>query len=120
MRSLACALALAASAPASVSASPPTSLGMPDKPAAFEATLKAGDIHEECMKVEGGKTRRYEWTSDVRVDFNIHFHRGKDVHYPVTRDGAKKESGNFTAPSTEEYCWMWTAKEAAKIRGTFR
>jgi hypothetical protein len=51
------------------------------------------------------------------VDFNIHYHRGDEVFYPVKRERMRGDGGTFTAKSGEDYCWMWTAKAAAKIEG---
>ena len=88
------------------------------KPHDFGVSLEPGAIHEECLRLERGARRRYEWSSSAPVDFNIHFHRGDDVIYPVKRDGATKSSDSFTAKSTEDYCWMWSAKSAVNIRGS--
>ena len=83
-----------------------------------KVTLEPGKIHEECMKLAAGGKRRYHWKSDAPVDFNIHYHRGSEVFYPVKRDGMRGDGGTFTAKSSEEYCWMWTAKEKpAKVEG---
>jgi hypothetical protein len=93
-------------------------LAAADKPLVFEVTLEAGKIHEECLRVERGASRRYAWSANAAVDFNIHHHRGDDVFYPVKRDGVAKFEGTFTAKSSEDYCWMWTAKGPARIRGS--
>ena len=84
-----------------------------DKPASLvvQATLEPGKVHEECMKLDAGGKRRYHWKADGPVDFNIHYHRGSDVFYPVKRERMRGDGGTFTAKSSEEYCWMWTAKE---------
>ena len=80
--------------------------------------LQPGKVHEECMKVDAGAKRRYHWKADAPVDFNIHYHSGKDVFYPVKRDRMRGDGGTFTAKTSEEYCWMWTAKEKpAKVEG---
>lgn len=84
----------------------------------FSVTLAPGKVHEECERVEAGQSRRYSWKSDAAVDFNIHFHKGNDVAYPVKRDAMRGDGGTFAAKSSEDYCWMWTAKGApAKVQG---
>ena len=81
-------------------------------------TLEPGKVHEACMKLESGERRRYEWKSSAQVDFNIHFHQGNDVQYPVKKDAARSWRAGFIAKTTEEYCWMWTAlAKPAKIEG---
>ncbi len=80
-------------------------------------TLEPGKVHEECMRVEAGQKRRYHWKSSAPVDFNIHYHRGNDVLYPVKRDRMRGDGGTFSAKSGEDYCWMWMARTEAKIEG---
>ena len=81
-------------------------------------TLEPGKVHEACMKLESGERRRYEWKSSTGVDFNVHYHKGSEVAYPVKRDAARSWRAGFVAKTTEEYCWMWTARaKPAKIDG---
>ena len=91
-----------------------------DAPSAFNATLGAGKVHEECMRLAKGEKRRYEWKSSTPLDFNIHYHDGNEVFYPVKRDGVGKGKGTFKAKVAQDYCWMWTAKTPAKIEGRIR
>lgn len=76
----------------------------------FTHVLEPGKVHEVCARLQPGERRRWSWQSDAPVDFNIHFHRGSDVGYPVRRDATKAESGIFEPDSAQDYCWMWTAK----------
>ena len=86
--------------------------------AVIATTLEPQKIHEECIRLEPGEARRYHWKADAPVDFNIHYHRGADVIYPVKREGMRGDGGTFTAKSAEDYCWMWSARKAtAKIEG---
>ena len=90
----------------------------PAKPIPFSAALEAGRIHEECARLEAGEKRNYHWKADAPVDFNIHFHRGNDVTYPVKRTAMRGDGGTFVARTGEDYCWMWTAREKpAKVTG---
>jgi len=110
MRLAACALLLLA--PACLAAS--TSGG---EARTFEHTLQPGGIAEECLRLEAGKSRAFEWSADGPVDFNIHFHQGDNVTYPVKLNGQAKGGGRFTARAGEDYCWMWTAKRPTKVTG---
>ena len=86
---------------------------------AVSITLEPRKVHEECQSVEAGQKRRYHWKSNVPVDFNVHYHQGPEVFYPVKRDGMRGDGGTFAAKTTQEYCWMWTARDApANIQGT--
>src|SRR5438045_3462340 len=83
----------------------------------FSAAIQPGQVHEECTKMDKGEARRYEWKSDAAVDFNIHYHEGKEIFYPVKKDAVKKAAGTFRAKTAQEYCWMWTSKSPATIDG---
>lgn len=82
-----------------------------------QVALEPGTMHEECVRLEAGQKRRYYWKSTAPVDFNIHYHRGDEIFYPVKRDRMRGDGGTFTAKSGEDYCWMWMARTAAKIEG---
>lgn len=78
--------------------------------ATFKLTLEPKGMHEECATLKTGEQRRYYWKSDGPVEFNIHFHEGDKVAYPVKQDGLRTSGGTFTAKSDQDYCWMWTAR----------
>ena len=82
-------------------------------PRLFALDLKPGKVHEECLTVAKGKGIDFEWSATQPVDFNIHFHHGDEVSYPVKADNAKQKKGRFSPGAKEDYCWMWTAKNAA-------
>ena len=103
---LLCPLAALAASPA----------GSGERP--FSHTLKPGGIAEECLRLEAGKSRSFHWAADGPVDFNIHYHRGKDVSYPVKLNGQTEGRGKFTAQAGEDYCWMWTAKRPTQLTGS--
>ncbi len=92
------------------------------KPGPFTLTLKAGAIAEDCVALKAGQEREFNWTADVAVDFNVHWHEGDKVHYPVRIDSVWKGGGRFTAERDTEYCWMWTAPKGgpAVVSGTFK
>jgi hypothetical protein len=86
-------------------------------PRLFALDLKPGRVHEECLTVDKGKTVDFEWSTTRPVDFNIHFHHGDEVSYPVKADNARQKKGRFSPGAKEGYCWMWTAKEATRLTG---
>ena len=85
------ALAFALLAPAALAATP----GDGGKARSFTHDLKPGGVAEECLHLAAGKSRTFEWTADGPLDFNIHFHRGDDVTYPVKLNGQAKGTGRF-------------------------
>jgi hypothetical protein len=61
---------------------------------------------------------RYRFRSTSPVDFNIHFHRGKDVFYPIRQTGVTEVNGTFRADAADDYCLMWEQRQgAAEIQG---
>ena len=79
----------------------------------FALSLEPKKMHEECVKLEAGEKRKYNWKSSGPVDFNIHYHQGSDVSFPVKRDAMRGDGGVFTARVAQDYCWMWTARDKA-------
>jgi hypothetical protein len=80
--------------------------------------LNARGMHEECMTVDANDKRRWQWKADGPVDFNVHFHKGNSVSYPVKREGMRGDGGVFAPKTREDYCWMWTARDkAVKLEG---
>ncbi|MGZ5065058.1 MAG: hypothetical protein ACXWG1_05880 [Usitatibacter sp.] len=84
----------------------------------FSAALAPGEMHEECMKLGAGDKRAYYWKATAPVDFNVHYHEGAAVSYPVKRDAMRGDGGTFVAKEAQDYCWMWTARDKpAKLEG---
>jgi hypothetical protein len=83
----------------------------------FTHEIKPGGIAEECLRLEAGRSRAFEWTADAPVDFNIHYHRGEQVTYPVKADKQRDGRGRFTAAQGADYCWMWSTKFPARVTG---
>lgn len=93
----------------------------PPKGVTVNVTLEPGKVHEECMKLQKGKGKRFEWTSNVPVDFNVHYHKGDAAYYPFKANNRKSAKARFQAEHTDDYCWMWTAlKETAQVTGTIK
>jgi hypothetical protein len=104
---------LAAFAFPALAADAPSAAGTP-----FAVTLEAKKLHEECVKLDAGEKRKYYWKSDAAVDFNIHYHEGAEVFFPVKRDAMRGDGGIFTAKIAQDYCWMWTARDKpVKLEG---
>lgn len=84
----------------------------------FDAELRAGGAHEQCVRLEAGQGMRYHFEATGEVDFNIHYHRGSAVHYPVKADGARAGDSTFTAPHADVYCLMWERHGDPAVRIT--
>ena len=111
MKRLLAVVAVSASLPLAAATAKP-------KDQVVEVNLAPAKVHEECARLEAGDSRRWHWKSTQPVDFNIHYHRGNDVFFPVKRDAMRGDGGTFVAKTGEDYCWMWTARDVpVKVEG---
>ena len=77
--------------------------------------IAAGKFMEICGKVSAGETVRWSFNAEAPLDFNIHYHVGKDVIYPTKRAQVSVGQDVLAATVTQDYCWMWTNKTALPV-----
>lgn len=70
-------------------------------------TLAAGQVHETCNSLAAGVALNYQYTGNSVTLFNIHYHNGKKVSYPVPDFLAFRTSGSLKTESAQNYCLMW-------------
>ena len=104
-----CALALALFACASESIRP----GVPREVTGQRIT--PFEIHEECLNMLPGDWLVYRFQAQRPVAFNIHYHEGKSVIMPVSRDNATADDGTFRPLIPQDYCLMWEAGREGAI-----
>lgn len=81
----------------------------------FSLQIAPNSFEERCIKLAAGASMRYRFTATSAVDFNLHYHRGKDVLYPVKKSAVVKRVGRFRAKSEEVYCLMWENRTKAVV-----
>ena len=59
------------------------------------------------MRLSAGDKIYYEFTSDSDLRFNIHYHQGKEVLYPVPVKLTSSEKAVFAPDARNHYCLMW-------------
>ena len=76
--------------------------------------VQPGKFAELCGKL--GKDAKIAWSfqSDGPVNFNIHYHEGENVSYPVKQTGSTAAEGLLEVSQPQDYCWMWSNKGAVK------
>jgi hypothetical protein len=74
--------------------------------------IAAGKFVEICGKVSAGEAVRWSFNADALLDFNIHYHVGKDVVFPAKRAQVSGGQDVLKASVAQDYCWMWTNKTA--------
>jgi hypothetical protein len=87
----------------------------------IDAALKPKGIHEECFPMKPAEEVRVNFDASKPVDFNIHYHMGDKIFYPVEQKGIAKWQGTFRAEKDDVYCLMWTntATEPVWLKGSY-
>ena len=85
-------------------------------------TLKPSETYEECFELEMGQKLFYKFDSDKPVNFNVHFHVEKEIHYPVQQNGVTRHDGmidpddkHFQRNTLKHYCLMWENPEMNQV-----
>jgi hypothetical protein len=77
--------------------------------------MPAGKFAELCGKLAPGAKVRWQFDAPAPLNFNIHYHEGKDVRYPARDDGVPRLQGVLTVASPQDHCWMWTNKGSEPV-----
>lgn len=72
------------------------------------AKLEAGGFAEVCGELAAEERVSWAFEADIELDFNIHYHEGDAVTYPVKSPQVRSLADELTAPVDQTYCWMWT------------
>lgn len=83
-----------------------------------ELAVPAGKFAELCGPLVLGAKVRWQFDAPAPLNFNIHYHEGKEVRYPARHDGVQRLQGVLDVASPQDHCWMWTNKgqEAVNLR----
>jgi hypothetical protein len=86
----------------------------------YSFTLSGTSFEERCLTIAAGESVRYRFRSSVPVDFNIHYHRGNEIAYPVKRSAVRDADSTFQARKSDGYCLMWehSGTGEAKVDGS--
>jgi hypothetical protein len=104
-----CALAIAVSACAGETIRPGTPLEVTGQ------RINPFELHEECVRLAPGDRLSYRFDAQRPVAFNIHYHQGKTVIMPVSRDSVTADDDVFRPLIAQEYCLMWEAGREGAI-----
>lgn len=81
--------------------------------------IKPGKIFEKCLALTPPQKIEYNFESVAKLNFNLHYHKGEQVYYPVKLDRTNAESGAYEAKAKETYCLMWENKTGADVELTY-
>ena len=90
----------------------------------FETLLSVapGKFAEVCGRLAERQSVAWSFVGDKPMNFNIHYHEGKQVVFPAKQDGASQVEGLLKVSVGQDYCWMWTNKgtSPAKLQLTLK
>jgi hypothetical protein len=78
--------------------------------AAHEFRVAPGKFAEWCGKLHQGDKVQWRFESEAALNFNVHYHEGKEVRFPARQDGVARAEGSLQAALDQDFCWMWTNK----------
>ena len=78
-----------------------------------KGSIAAGKFVEICGKLPAGVKVNWRFEAGAPVDFNVHYHIGKDVAYPFKQSAVLSGKDTLDAKIEQDYCWMWSNKSAA-------
>ena len=109
------ALAVASSMPAL--ASPVTEIAWDTQGRfAHEQDIAPGKFAEVCGKLTVGQKLRRSFEAAAPLDFNVHYHQGKDVVYAVQGKQQRRSEGVLKVTAEPDHCWMWSNKSDKPAR----
>lgn len=73
-------------------------------------SIAPGKFVEICENLAKDSVVAWQFKASAPLNFNVHFHQGKQVAFAEKQDGVYELQGKLTAQSNEDYCWMWTNK----------
>lgn len=76
------------------------------------ASVAAGKFIEVCDKLPAGLKVQWTFEASAPLDFNIHYHVGKEVVFPARLSAVATAKDTLDAQIEQDYCWTWRNKGA--------
>jgi hypothetical protein len=83
-------------------------------------SLTPFEFQELCLELAPRDKIRYDFQSDQPIEFNIHYHDGLRIRFPVKLTGISDHGDNFTAELDHTYCLMWLNQGLSRTALTYR
>ena len=77
--------------------------------------IAPGKFAELCGPLAPGSSVSWTYEAAAPLDFNIHYHLGKQVVFPEKRAATPRASGQLQVSASQDHCWMWTNKTAQSV-----
>ena len=59
---------------------------------------------ELCGKLAAATTVTWQFDASEALNFNVHYHEGKDVRFPAKQDGVATLQGELKVEHDQDYC----------------
>jgi hypothetical protein len=82
-------------------------------------SLAPFEFREICLDLEPGERVRYDFLSERPIEFNIHYHDGPAIRYPVKITTAAVPSSTFVAETARSHCLMWFNRDPQETSLTY-
>ena len=80
-------------------------------PRHVDVVLQPGKIHEDCFSLQPHQQVQYNFKLDRPGKFNLHYHKGKEVFYPIRSESVSEQKGDYVAAVAQDYCLMWSGSK---------
>ncbi len=77
------------------------------------SAVAPGKFTEVCDKLPAGAKVRWDFEASAPLDFNVHYHVGKEVVFPSKLSAVSTATGTLDAKIEQDYCWLWSNKSTA-------
>ena len=81
-----------------------------------QVNIQPGKFSEVCGKLKKGNLIRWQFDSSAPLEFNIHYHEGKNVIFPYKMSAIKSGEEELLISLDQDYCWMWTSKSKEEVK----
>jgi hypothetical protein len=82
----------------------------PDGRFTHQTQIAAGRFVEVCGRLAVGDGVRWRFNTAAPVDFNIHYHVGKEAVFPAKLTQVSAGRDELKVAVAQDHCWMWTNK----------
>ena len=77
-------------------------------------SLAPYEFRELCFDLDTRDEVRYDFRSDQPVAFDIHYHDGLNIRFPVKLPPVTVHADRFVATRSQSYCLMWRNQNLSK------
>ena len=72
-----------------------------------------GKFAEVCGTLPAGLKVRWDFDAGLPLDFNVHYHVGKEVVFPSKLTAVAAAKDVLDTKIDQDCCWMWSNKSAS-------